>query len=120
MAAQPGRGRTREMGVCVGDLDTRQVERLRAELGESLAANFAYPPFFDYGRRQARLRPLDKAKRDEIAEFVRSANLTQVDRVDVSSPELRRYLERLFVRYLDVNPSLSPPRLHRRLPELRA
>jgi hypothetical protein len=108
------------MGVCVGDLDLRQIELLRVELAEALAANFAYPPFFDYAVRQAHMRPVDQAKRDEIDEYVRSANLTAIERADVTAPEVRRFIERLFTRYLEVNPALARPRLQRRAPELRA
>lgn len=108
------------MGVCVGDLDQRQMERLRAELGEVLAAYVAYPPFFNYRTAQTVVRPLDRTKREEIDQYLRSVNFTPIERVDVTSPEVRRFLERLFVRYIEVNPSLARPRLTRRLPELRS
>lgn len=114
------RGSVRSMGVCVGDLDQRQMERLRVELGEVLAAHVAYPPFFNYRTAQTIIRPLDRTKREEIDQYLRSVNFTPIERVDVTSPELRRFLERLFIRYIEVNPSLARPRLARRLPELRS
>lgn len=108
------------MGVSVGDLEQRQLERLRVELGEVLAAHVAYPPFFNYRTSQSMVRPLDRAKRDEIDQYLRSVNFTPIERVDVTSPEVRRFLERLILRYTEVNLELSRPRLYRRLPELRS
>jgi hypothetical protein len=108
------------MGVCVGDLEQRQMERLRVELGEVLAAHVAYPPFFNYRAAQSTVRPLDRIKRDEINQYLRSINFTPIERIEVASPEVRRFLERLILRYIEVNPSLARPRLYRRLPELRS
>ena len=45
------------MGVSVGDLEQRQLERLRGELAEMLTANLAYPPFFNYRSGTAIARP---------------------------------------------------------------
>jgi hypothetical protein len=108
------------MGVSLGTLDRAQIERWRAALSDAIATSFAYPPFFDYPARTATMRPVDRAKRNEIDEFVRSANLEPVERLDVSSPEVRRFIERLFLRYLEVNPALAQARLQRRLPQLRS
>ncbi len=108
------------MSVCVGDLDQRQVERLRMEMVEALAANYAYPPFFDYRSGRTLVRPVDRARREEIDQFIRSVNFSSVERVDVASPEIRRFLEQLFLRYLDVNATFSRPRLARRLPDMRS
>jgi len=108
------------MGVCVGDLEQRQMEHLRVELGEVLAAHVAFPPFFNYRAAQSMVRPLDRTKRDEIDQYLRSVNFTPIERAEVTSPEVRRFLERLILRFIEVNPSLSKPRLQRRLPELRS
>jgi hypothetical protein len=108
------------MGVSLGTLDRAQIERWRAALSDAIATSFAYPPFFDYAARTATMRPVDRAKRTEIEEFVRSANLEHIERMDVSSPEVRRFIERLFLRYLEVNPALAQARLQRRLPQLRS
>jgi hypothetical protein len=108
------------MAVCVGDLDPRQVERLRVALAEAIAAHFAYPPFFVYRAGRSDYRPLDRAKREQIADFLRSANFAPLDRVDVTSPEVRRFFERLFARFLQVNVDFAHPRHARRLPELQA
>src|SRR5262249_16320432 len=108
------------MAVCVGDLDPRQVERLRVALAEAVAAYFAYPPFFVYRAARAAYRPMDRAKREQVADFLRSVNFAPLDRVDVASPEVRRVFEGLFGRYLQVNVDLLQPRQARHLPELRA
>jgi hypothetical protein len=108
------------MGVCLGDLDARQVERLRTELAETLAANFAYPPFFDYTAGHAKARPVDREKRQEIAQYLSSVSFSSLDRVDVRSPDLRRFLERLLLRYIEVNPVLGRQQYARRLSEMRA
>lgn len=96
------------------------MERLRTELAEALGANVAFPPFFDYRAGKTRVRPVDRAKREEIDTYLRSVNFEPLARVDLTSPEVRRFLERLMLRYVEVNPSLAQPRLARRLPELRS
>src|SRR5579863_1757298 len=102
------------MAVRVGELEPRQVERMRTELGEIMIASFAYPPFFDFRANRLSRRPVDQAKRDEIALFLNSVNLAPLNTTDVASPELRRFVERLFLRYLEVNPALTHPRQARR------
>ena len=108
------------MAVSVGDLDQHQMDRLRVEVVEAIAATFAYPTFFDYYKGQAVARPIDRAKQDEIEQFIASVNFASLDRTDVTSVEVRRFLERLLLRYLEVNPLLQNLRIRRRLPELRA
>lgn len=108
------------MAVSVGELDQRQMERLRVELVEAIAAGFAYPTFFDFRKGQAVARPIDRSKQEEIEQFLASVNFAPLDRIDVSSLEVRRFLEHLLLRYLDVNPLLQGLRSRRRLSELRA
>ncbi|HEX8032252.1 MAG TPA: hypothetical protein VF510_00310 [Ktedonobacterales bacterium] len=108
------------MAVSVGGLDQRQMERLRVELVESIAATLAYPSFFDFQKGQAVARPVDRAKQEEIEQFMASVNFASLDRVDITSLEVRRFLEQLLLRYLEVNPLLQGLRVRRRLPELRA
>jgi len=107
------------MGVCVGDLDSRQVERLRGEVAWLLVEQCATPPFFDFRAGRQRNRPPSRETIEEVRQFVSSANLSSLERADVSSPELRRFLERLFTRYLEVNPRLRQPHIVRRVPEMR-
>jgi hypothetical protein len=108
------------MGVIVGDLDPRQIERLRGELLLLLVLECAYPPFFDYQSGRRRQRPPDRATIDETRQFLSSANFAPLQQADVTSPEVRRFLERLILRYIEVNPHLHGLRAKRRVPELRA
>ena len=108
------------MAVSVRTLEQRQLERLRAELGEVIAAGFAYPPFFDFRANRLAVRPVDRAKRDEIALFLNSFNFEPLMQSDVGSPEVRRFIERLLLRYLEVNEAFARPRHKRLLPGLRA
>ena len=86
----------------------------------ALAVYFAYPPFFVYRTGKAAYRPIDREKREQITDFLRWVNFAPLDRVDVASPEVRRFFERLFSRYLQVNVDITQPRQARHLPELRA
>ncbi|HEV2459233.1 MAG TPA: hypothetical protein VGS80_12815, partial [Ktedonobacterales bacterium] len=108
------------MGVRFGELDPRQMERLRGELAEVLAAECAYPPYFDYPTSRRRMRPLDRGQREEIDQFLLSANFAQLQATDIASPEVRRFIERLLLRYLEVNSALSHAHIKRRLPEMRS
>ena len=108
------------MAVRVGDLEQRQMERLRIEIAETLVANFAYPPFFDFRTNRMLVRPIDRAKRGEIEHFVRTVNFSAVERIEVTSPDVRRFIERVLGRYIEVNTALAHPRFARFLPGLRA
>ncbi|GEM_PF-1062609 len=108
------------MAVRMGELDARQLERVRAELGELILGRLAYPPFFDFRANQLRMRPLDQAKRDEVALFVNSINFSPLDYTDVSSAEVRRFIERALLRYTEINPALTQAHQARRATELRA
>lgn len=107
------------MGISVGDLRPAQMDRLRGEIVEVLTAHYAYPAFFDFRAGHSAMRPVDRAKREEVDHFLRSVNFSALERTDITSPELRRFLERLLLRYIEVNPSLRGQRLSRRLPALR-
>ncbi|HST88161.1 MAG TPA: hypothetical protein VLJ14_07265 [Ktedonobacterales bacterium] len=107
------------MGISVGDLQPERMDRLRGEIVEVLTAHYAYPAFFDFRAGQSAMRPVDRAKREEVDHFLRSVNFSALERTDITSPELRRFLERLLLRYIEVNPSLRGQRLIRRLPALR-
>ena len=107
------------MPLVVGDLEPRKLEQWRTEIAETLAAQLSYPPYFDHRAGREVVRPVDRAKRDEIEQFVHSVNFSPLDRTDVTSPEVRRFLEQLLRRYVDVNPHLHRSRSARRLPSLR-
>jgi len=90
----------------MSELEPRLIERLRAELAELMAASVAYPPFFDFRANRLVTRPIDRTRRDEIQRFLNSANFTPIERSNVSAPETRRFLERLILRYIEVNEAL--------------
>ena len=103
-----------------GSLDTRQMERMRLALVDALCAHFASPPFFDPRQGSERVRPLDRASLDAISQFIHAVNFSPLDAVEVSSNEVRRFLEGVLLRYLNVNPAFKTPRQARYLPALRA
>lgn len=103
-----------------GTLDTRQMERMRLALVDALATHYASPPFFDPRAGTERVRPLDRTTLDEIGHFVRSVNFSPLDALDVASNEVRRFLEGVLLRYLQVNPAFKQVRYTRYLPALRA
>jgi hypothetical protein len=107
------------MGARLADLDQRDLARLRAELGEVIAAQFAYPPFFDFRAGRTRVRPIGVAKRREIAGFVQSVIFEPIAQADVGAPEVRRFLEAVFLRYLEVNGDLARGPARRRLSSIR-
>jgi hypothetical protein len=88
-----------------GTLDARQRERMRQALVETLCTHFASPPFFDPRLGTDRVRPLDRNSFEAVGHFVQSVNYSALDAIDVSSNEVRRFLEALLLRYLDVNPA---------------
>ncbi|HEY7339615.1 MAG TPA: hypothetical protein VH591_01930 [Ktedonobacterales bacterium] len=103
-----------------GTLDARQLERMRQALVETLCTHFASPPFFDPRQGSDRVRPLDRNSLEAVGHFIQSVNYSALDAIDVSSNEVRRFLEALLLRYLDVNPAFKSPRHARYLPALRA
>ena len=54
------------MGISVGDLRPAQMDRLRGEIVEVLTAHYAYPAFFDFRAGHSAMRPVDRAKREEV------------------------------------------------------
>lgn len=97
------------MGSSLAGLDQRDVARVRAELAAVIAAHFAYPTFFDYHAQVPRMRPLSAARRQEIAQFAQLADFSGVEHFDLTAPQVRRALERILLRYLDLNPDLARP-----------
>ncbi len=109
------------MATRASDLvEPRHIERLRVEIIEAISAALAYPPFFDFRAGKLRTRPIDRAKVAEIEQFIGSANFAPIENASPSSPDTRRFIERLILRYLEVNPSLATPHGARYLPVIRA
>jgi hypothetical protein len=109
------------MAMRASDLvEPRHIERLRAEVVETISAGVAYPPFFDFRTGKLRSRPIDRAKVAEIEQFIGSANFAPIERSSPSSPDTRHFIERLILRYLEVNSSLAGARSARYLPLMRS
>lgn len=108
------------MAARMSGLEPRMIERLRAELAETLAASVAYPPFFDFRANRLTTRPVDHIRTEEIRQFLSSASFAAIERADVAAPETRRFIERLIVRYVEVNEALRSRYALRYLPRLRA
>ena len=102
-----------------GALDARQMERMRLAVVETLCTHFTSPPFFDPRAGTERVRPLDRDTLENVGHFVHSVNFSPLDATDVASHEVRRFLEGLLLRYLNVNPAFKQPRYARYLPALR-
>jgi hypothetical protein len=107
------------MGVSLAQLDKRDIARLRAELCEVIAARFAWPGYFDFRSGTVRTRPVGAARRQEINAFVHAAILDPIEQVELSGPEVRRYLEALLLRYLEINHDLARGASRRRLSAMR-
>lgn len=108
------------MAARMTELEPRLIERLRAELAEVFAASVAYPAFFDFRTNRQTTRPIDQARMEEIQRYLNSANFSSIERTDITASDLRRFIERLILRYLDVNESLRSRYAARYLPRMRA
>ncbi len=115
------------MGGPLGPLTSRQLERLKSELAEVIIANFCYPAFLDYRLNMLRTRPVDRRKRQEVWSYVNSVNFGSLGAMDVASMDFRRFVERIFLRYIDMNRaliSMASPRqvaaVRARVPQLAA
>lgn len=108
------------MAATLADLDPRDLTRLRAELCEVIAARFAYPAFYDYRAGTARVRPISTARRQEILTFVQTAPLDPIMPLDLASTETCRFLQSLFLRYLESNVELARGLDPRRRAAMRA
>src|SRR5579871_2557957 len=93
------------MGIYLGQLPPAEIARLKAELAETLIANFCYPRFFDSRVDALRMRPVDRAKRQEVWLYLSSFDFTAWSRVDMMSSELQYHIERLFIQFVQRNRS---------------
>ncbi len=108
------------MGGSLGQLTSRQLERLKSELAEVIIAHFCYPAFLDYRLNMLRTRPVDRRKRQEVWAYVSSVNFNSLGSMDPASMDFRRFVERIFLRYLDVNRSLIALASARQVAAVRA
>lgn len=107
------------MGLYLGQLPPAEIARLKAELAETLIANFCYPRFFDYRTESLRMRPVDRAKRQEVWLYLSSVDFTTWGRIDLMSPDFQRQIERLFIQFVQRNRSFFGEQGRRRMADVR-
>ncbi len=108
------------MGGSLRQLTSRQLERLKSELAEVIIANFCYPAFLDYRLNALRTRPVDRRKRQEVWAYVNNVNFNALGNMDVASMDFRRFVERAFLRYIDLNRALNATASTRQVAAVRA
>lgn len=107
------------MAATLGDVDPRQIARLRTELCEVIAATLAYPSFYDFRIGQVRVRPLGAAKRSEIARFVGGLDFGPAAELEPGSLAMRQFLEQNLQRFVEFNGGDMGASKGRRLGALR-
>src|SRR5713101_1575245 len=107
------------VGMLVNQLPPTELARLKAELAETLIANFCYPRFFDYRTNSLRTRPVDRAKRQEVWQFLSSVDFNAWGRVDVMSPDLQHQIERLFIHFVQRNRTFFGEQGRKRMTDVR-
>lgn len=107
------------VGIYLGQLPPAEVARLKAELAETIIANFCYPRFFDYRTESLRMRPVDRAKRQEVWLYLSSVDFTAWSRVDLMSPDFQHQIERLFIQFVQRNRSFFGEQGRRRMSDIR-
>ena len=108
------------MGIYLGQMPPTEMARLKAEIAETLIANFAYPRFYDYRANALRMRPVDRAKRQEVWTFLNSVDFNAFSRIDVVSPDFQRQVERLLIQFVQRNRSFFGQQGRKRMADVRA
>ncbi len=106
-------------GIYLGQLPPAEVARLKAELAETIIANFCYPRFFDYRTDSLRMRPVDRAKRQEVWLYLSSVDFTAWNRIDLMSSDFQRSIERLFIQFVQRNRSFFGEQGRKRMSDVR-
>jgi hypothetical protein len=107
------------MGMYLGQLPPAEIARLKAELAETLITNFCYPRFFDPRTQTLRMRPVDRAKRQEVWLYLSSVDFTSWSRVDLMSADLQHQVERLFIMFVQRNRSFFGEQGRKRMTDIR-
>ncbi|MBA2678315.1 MAG: hypothetical protein H0U76_07980 [Ktedonobacteraceae bacterium] len=107
------------MGIYLGQLPPAEIARLKAELAETLIANFCYPRFFDHRTESLQMRPVDRKKRQEVWLYLSSVDFTVWNRVDLTTPEFQHQIERLFIQFVQRNRSFFGHQGRRRMSDIR-
>ncbi len=105
--------------MLVNQLPPAELARLKAELAETLISNFCYPRFFDYRTNSLRMRPVDRAKRQEVWQFLSSVDFNAWGRIDVMSPDLQRQIERLLIHFVQRNRTFFGEQGRKRMTDVR-
>jgi len=108
------------MGIYLGQMPPAEMARLKAEIAETLIANFAYPRFYDYRANALRMRPVDRAKRQEVWTFLNSVDFNAFSRIDVASPDFQRQVERLLIQFVQRNRAFFGQQGRKRMADVRA
>lgn len=104
----------------LGQMPPAEMARLKAEIAETLIANFSYPRFYDYRTNSLRMRPVDRAKRQEVWTFLSSFDFNVFSRIDVTSPDFQRQVERLMIQFVQRNRAFFGQQGRKRMPDVRA
>ena len=107
------------MGIYLGQLPPAEIARFKAELAETIIANFCYPRFFDYRTEALQTRPIDRTKRQEVWLYLSSVDFTAWNRVDLASPDFPHHIERLFIQFVQRNRSFFGAQGRRRMFDVR-
>lgn len=107
------------MGTYLGQLPPAELARLKAELAETLIANFCYPRFFDYRTESLRMRPVDRAKRQEVWLYLSSFDFTSWGSMDLMSPNFQLQVENLFIQFVQRNRSFFGEQGRKRMADIR-
>ena len=107
------------MGTYLGQLPPAEFARFKAELAETLIANFSYPRFLDHRTGSLRMRPVDRAKRQEVWLYLSSFDFTPWSRVDVTTPDFQNHVERLFIQFVQRNRAFFGEQGRKRMADIR-
>jgi hypothetical protein len=107
------------VGILVSQLPPAELARLKAELAEVMIANFCYPRFYDYRTDSLRMRPVDRAKRQEAWQYLSSVDFNAWGRIDLMSPDFQRQVERLFIYFVQRNRSFFGDQGRKRMADVR-
>ncbi|HEU0002167.1 MAG TPA: hypothetical protein VFQ36_14795, partial [Ktedonobacteraceae bacterium] len=108
------------MGIYLGQMPPAEMARLKAEIAETLIANFSYPRFYDYRTNTLRMRPVDRAKRQEVWTFLSTFDFNTFSRIDVTSPDFQRQVERLLIQFVQRNRAFFGQQGRKRMADVRS
>lgn len=108
------------MGIYLGQMPPAEMARLKAEIAETLIANFSYPRFYDNRTNTLRMRPVDRAKRQEVWTFLSTFDFNAFSRIDVTSPDFQRQVERLLIQFVQRNRAFFGQQGRKRMADVRS